>query len=75
MRWWFTSGAASTRALNGSWTNGRVEWYDLDLPDVIDLRRKFIGDEGERYHLLACSVLEDVWLEAVKAHSPRPSCF
>lgn len=36
--------------------NGKVEWYDLDLPDVIELRRKFIGDEGERYHLLDCSV-------------------
>ena len=23
--------------------NGQVEWYDLDLPDVIELRRKFIG--------------------------------
>ena len=55
--------------------NGRVEWYDLDLPDVIGLRRKFIGDEGERYHLLGCSVLEDAWLEAVKVHSQRPSLF
>jgi len=55
--------------------NGRVEWYDLDLPDVIGLRRKFIGDEGERYHLLGCSVLEDVWLEAVKVHSQRPFLF
>jgi O-methyltransferase involved in polyketide biosynthesis len=55
--------------------NGRVEWYDLDLPDVIGLRRRFIGDERERYHLLACSVLEDAWLEAVKVHSPRPLLF
>jgi O-methyltransferase involved in polyketide biosynthesis len=55
--------------------NGRVEWYDLDLPDVIGLRRKFIGDEGERYHLLGCSVLEDAWLEAVKVHSQRPFLF
>ena len=55
--------------------NGQVEWYDLDFPGVIDLRRKFIGDEGERYHLLACSVLEDAWLEAVKVHSPRPFLF
>ncbi len=23
--------------------NGEVEWYDLDLPEVIELRRKFIG--------------------------------
>ena len=55
--------------------NGRVEWYDLDVPDVIDLRRKLIGDEAGRYHLLGCSVLEDAWLEAVKVHSPRPFLF
>lgn len=55
--------------------NGQVEWYDLDLPEVINLRQKFLGDEGERYHLLACSVLEDVWLEVVKVHLPRPCLF
>lgn len=61
--------------------NSHVEWYDLDLPDVIELRRKLIGGEGERYHLLAGSVLDSTWLEAVKApvglavHSPRPLLF
>ncbi len=55
--------------------NGRVEWYDLDVPDVIDLRRKLIGDEAGRYHLLGCSVLGDAWLEAVKVHSLRPILF
>ena len=55
--------------------DGRVEWYDLDFPDVIDLRRRFIGDEGGRYHLLACSVLEDNWPEAVKVYSQRPCLF
>ncbi len=55
--------------------NGRVEWYDLDLPDVIELRRKLLGDEGKRYHLLGCSVLEDAWLEAVSAHRQRPFLF
>jgi O-methyltransferase involved in polyketide biosynthesis len=55
--------------------NGRVEWYDLDVPDVIDLRRKLIGDEAGRYHLLGCSVLKDAWLEAVKVHSPHPILF
>lgn len=55
--------------------NGRVEWYDLDLPDVIGLRRKFIGDEGERYHLLGCSVLDDAWMETLKVHSQRPFLF
>lgn len=55
--------------------NGRVEWYDLDLPDVIGLRRKFIGDEEERYHLLACSVFDYAWLEAVRVHFQRPFLF
>ena len=52
--------------------NGQVEWYDLDLPDVIELRRKLLGDEGGRYHLLGCSALEDAWLDTVSAHRQRP---
>jgi len=55
--------------------NGQVEWYDLDLPDIIELRCKFIAGEEERYHLLGCSVLEDAWLEAVEAHRQRPFLF
>jgi O-methyltransferase involved in polyketide biosynthesis len=55
--------------------NGLVEWYDLDVPDVIGLRRKLIGDEGRRYHVLGCSVLEDAWLEAVRVHSQHPFLF
>ena len=52
--------------------DSRVEWYDLDLPDVIALRQGLLGDAGGRYHLLACSVLEDVWLETVGVRRPRP---
>jgi O-methyltransferase involved in polyketide biosynthesis len=55
--------------------NGQVEWYDLDLPDIIELRRKLIGDEGERYHLLGCSVFKDTWLEAMSVHRQRPCLF
>jgi methyltransferase (TIGR00027 family) len=55
--------------------NGQVEWYDLDLPEVIALRRKLIGGEGERYHLLACSMLDSAWLDTVSAHRQRPFLF
>jgi len=55
--------------------NGQVEWYDLDVPDVIELRRKLIGDEGGRYHLLGCSVLEPSWLEAVRKPPGHPFLF
>ena len=55
--------------------NGQVEWYDLDLPDVIELRRRLIGGEAARYHLLGCSVFERSWLDEVGAHSSRPLLF
>jgi len=55
--------------------NGQVEWYDLDFPHVIELRHKLVGDEGGRYHLLGCSVLDNAWLDAVSAHRQRPFLF
>jgi O-methyltransferase involved in polyketide biosynthesis len=55
--------------------NGQVEWYDLDLPHVIALRRKYLGDEGGRYHLLGCSAFDNAWLEAVSVHHQRPFLF
>ena len=36
--------------------NGQVEWYDLDMPPVIELRRQFYAEQ-ERYHLIASSLI------------------
>src|SRR5512143_3236465 len=55
--------------------DGRVDWYDLDLPDVIELRRKLVGGEGARHHFLACSVLDSAWLSTVSAQHQRPFLF
>ena len=55
--------------------DGQVEWYDLDLPEVIALRRELIGGEKERYHLLACSVFDAAWLADVSAYHQRPILF
>jgi O-methyltransferase involved in polyketide biosynthesis len=55
--------------------NGRLTWYDLDLPEVIDLRRKLIRAEAGRYHLLDRSVLDPAWMEVVAAHRPQPFLF
>jgi O-methyltransferase involved in polyketide biosynthesis len=55
--------------------NGQVEWFDLDFPEVIDLRRELIGEDGGRYHLLSCSVLDPAWIEKVSALHPRPFLF
>lgn len=45
--------------------NGKVYWYDLDLPDVIDLRRRYIK-ETERRQFIAESVLENGWYSKIK---------
>ncbi len=49
----------------------RVEWFDLDPPEVIELRRRLAGGEGARHYFLACSVLDTAWLDTVSAHRPR----
>jgi O-methyltransferase involved in polyketide biosynthesis len=50
--------------------NGQVEWYDLDMPPVIDLRRNFYP-EHERYRLIASSVTDLAWTNAIAA-ADRP---
>jgi O-methyltransferase involved in polyketide biosynthesis len=44
-----------------------AEWYDLDMPDVIELRRKFYP-ESATYHLIASSVTDLRWTEQAPAH-------
>lgn len=55
--------------------NNQVEWYDLDLPVVINLRRELIGGGSCRYHLLPCSALDPTWMDEVSTHNPRPFLF
>ncbi len=52
--------------------DGRVDWYDLDLPEVIDLRREFIGGEGQRYHHLSYSAFDPAWTDKVTVSQRRP---
>ena len=53
--------------------NGQVHWFDLDLPDTIDLRREFFADTGRR-RMMAASVLDEDWLSVV-AQSRGPYFF
>ena len=50
--------------------NGKVEWYDLDMPLVIELRKRFFP-ASERYHMVASSVTDLDWVDRVMA-SGRP---
>jgi len=53
--------------------NGAVHWLDLDLPDTIELRRRFFADTGRR-QMVAASVLDRTWPPVVAA-SPGPYFF
>jgi len=55
--------------------NGCVEWFDLDMPDVVELRRKLLGEQEARHHSIAASVFKDVWFEDVERFKPRPFMF
>lgn len=44
--------------------NGSLYWYDLDFPDVIDLRRKFISENGRR-KFIASSFLDERWFNQI----------
>lgn len=45
--------------------NGRLRWIDLDLPDTIELRRKFFT-ESDRREIVAGSVFDEAWYERLK---------
>jgi O-methyltransferase involved in polyketide biosynthesis len=51
--------------------NGTVHWFDLDLPDVIALRRGFFKDTDRR-HMVSASVTDPQWMEQVRDSSPGP---
>lgn len=55
--------------------NGRVEWFDLDLPEVIALRERWIAPTSPRCHLLSGSVFDEAWLAAVQNLRSRPFLF
>lgn len=44
--------------------NGRLRWYDLDLPDVIEVRKKLIP-ESSRSKCLARSLFDPAWTEEI----------
>jgi O-methyltransferase len=48
-----------------------VRWYDLDYPDVIELRERLYPERGTgRYETIAASVTDPDWLERIPADGP-----
>ncbi|MFO7941754.1 MAG: class I SAM-dependent methyltransferase [Bacillota bacterium] len=44
--------------------DGRIHWYDLDMPEVVRMRRRFFPPT-KRYHLIPSSVTEHSWMETL----------
>ncbi|WP_026735062.1 class I SAM-dependent methyltransferase [Fischerella sp. PCC 9605] len=54
--------------------NGKVRWFDLDLPDVMALRKQFFA-ETERRQFITASCLDTDWFECVKAAGTQSCMF
>ncbi|MBU6530357.1 class I SAM-dependent methyltransferase [Streptomyces sp. NPDC057245] len=54
--------------------NGRARWFELDLPDVVDLRGSFFEDTPRRT-TLAASVTDDAWAAEVASGAGGPFLF
>ena len=49
--------------------NGTVIWYDIDFPEVIELRRRFM-EENSRHFFIGNSVLNPEWIAKVNTGGP-----
>jgi len=54
--------------------NGQMEWYGLDLPEVIELRKELI-EETPRSRLIGCSVLDFSWMDSLRSLAGKPILF
>jgi O-methyltransferase involved in polyketide biosynthesis len=41
-----------------------VDWYDVDFPEVVAIRRRFY-EESDHYYLIGSSIAEKAWLEKI----------
>ena len=47
--------------------NGKLRWYNLDLPEVIELRDQLLGENG-RISTIGISALDSAWAGQIEAH-------
>ena len=48
--------------------NGKIHWIDLDLPDTIDLRKRYIS-ESDRRHFIPKSVFDKSWYDRIEKNN------
>ncbi len=54
--------------------NGKVHFYDLDLPEVIEMKKKCLS-ESDRYHFISSSILDMEWMNRLSQHKNHPFLF
>lgn len=54
--------------------NGRAQWIEIDVPEVIELRRKLLHEDSRR-RFIPCSVTDLSWLAALEDRADRPVFF
>lgn len=48
--------------------NKKLTWYDLDFPEVIEIRKQFFK-ETNKYHFIKSSVLDFNWMQQIQNHN------
>lgn len=44
--------------------NGKIRWFNLDLPETISVRKRFLQEEG-RISVIAASAMDEAWTASV----------
>lgn len=47
--------------------NGKINWYEIDFPEVIELRQKLIS-ETERYKFIGKSIFDFTWMDEIQRY-------
>jgi O-methyltransferase involved in polyketide biosynthesis len=47
-----------------------VRWFDVDYPEVLDLRKRLLPEPAGDYRMVGASVIDDAWLEQVPDDRP-----
>lgn len=45
--------------------NGKIRWFDIDLPPIISLKRHFIT-ETDRYRFVSASIFDSKWITTIR---------
>ena len=44
--------------------NAKIRWYNIDLPETINIRKRFLDEEG-RIKMIACSAMDEKWADEI----------